>query len=89
MGRGSTRVGAFKRSFEPQESNIRKSSRDTSRSPQIADRGSLDAGTESDCRAKKLPTLKLADGTIISHSGAILAWVREQQERGDALKRVA
>ena len=38
---------------------------------------------------KKLPTLKLADGTIISHSGAILAWVREQQERGDALKRVA
>jgi glutathione S-transferase len=38
---------------------------------------------------KKLPTLKLPDGTIISHSRAILAWVREQQERGDALKRVA
>jgi glutathione S-transferase len=38
---------------------------------------------------KKLPTLKLPDGTIISHSQAILAWVREQSEQGDALKRVA
>lgn len=38
---------------------------------------------------KKLPTLKLADGTIISHSRAILAWVREASERGDALKRAA
>jgi glutathione S-transferase len=26
---------------------------------------------------KKLPTLKLPDGTIISHSRAILAWVEE------------
>ena len=38
---------------------------------------------------KKLPTLKLPDGTVISHSRAILAWVREQQEQGDTLKRVA
>ena len=38
---------------------------------------------------KKLPTLKLPDGTIISHSGAILAWVREQPQRVDALKRAA
>jgi glutathione S-transferase len=38
---------------------------------------------------KKLPTLKLPDGTVISHSKAILAWVREQQERGDRLRRVA
>jgi glutathione S-transferase len=38
---------------------------------------------------KKLPTLKLSDGTVISHSRPILAWVREQQEQGDALKRVA
>jgi glutathione S-transferase len=38
---------------------------------------------------KKLPTLKLPDGTVISHSRAILAWVREQSERGGALKRVA
>ena len=38
---------------------------------------------------KKLPTLKLPDGTVISHSRAILAWVDEQQERRDALKRVA
>jgi glutathione S-transferase len=37
----------------------------------------------------KLPTLKLPDGTIISHSRAILAWVREQAERGDVLKQVA
>ena len=38
---------------------------------------------------KKLPTLKLPDATIISHSRAILAWVREQSERGEALKRAA
>jgi glutathione S-transferase len=38
---------------------------------------------------KKLPTLKLPDGTIISHSRAILAWVRERQERADTLKRAA
>ena len=38
---------------------------------------------------KKLPTLKLPDGTVISHSRAILDWVRGQSERGDALKRVA
>jgi hypothetical protein len=29
MGRGSTRVGAFDKRFEAQESNIRKSSPDT------------------------------------------------------------
>jgi glutathione S-transferase len=28
--------------------------------------------------AKKLPALKLADGTVITHSRAILAWVDEQ-----------
>jgi glutathione S-transferase len=38
---------------------------------------------------KKLPTLKLPDGTVISHSRAILAWVSEQSERGDELQRVA
>jgi glutathione S-transferase len=38
---------------------------------------------------KKLPTLKLPDGTVISHSRAILAWVRDEAARGDALKRVA
>jgi glutathione S-transferase len=38
---------------------------------------------------KKLPTLKLPDGTVISHSRAILAWVREQAAGGGALKRVA
>jgi glutathione S-transferase len=38
---------------------------------------------------RKLPTLKLPDGKVISHSKAILAWVREQQERGDASKRIA
>jgi glutathione S-transferase len=27
---------------------------------------------------KKLPALKLADGTVITHSRAILAWVDEQ-----------
>ena len=38
---------------------------------------------------KKLPTLKLPNGTIISHSQPILAWVREQSEQGNTLKRVA
>ena len=28
---------------------------------------------------KKLPTLKLADGTVISHSRAILAWIDRQK----------
>jgi glutathione S-transferase len=28
---------------------------------------------------EKLPTLKLPDGTVISHSRAILRWVREQE----------
>jgi glutathione S-transferase len=28
---------------------------------------------------KKLPALKLPDGTVITHSRAILAWVDEQQ----------
>jgi glutathione S-transferase len=28
--------------------------------------------------AKRLPTLKLPDGTVLTHSKAILAWVREQ-----------
>jgi glutathione S-transferase len=27
---------------------------------------------------EKLPALKLADGTVLSHSKAIMAWVREQ-----------
>ena len=38
---------------------------------------------------KKLPTLKLPDGTVISHSRAILAWVGEQAQQGEELKRVA
>jgi glutathione S-transferase len=38
---------------------------------------------------KKLPTLKLPDGTIISHSRAILAWVGEQPGQRGARTRVA
>ena len=37
---------------------------------------------------RKLPTLKLPDGRVISHSRAILAWVREQQQ-GEATTRAA
>jgi Glutathione S-transferase, N-terminal domain len=29
----------------------------------------------------KLPALKLPDGTVITHSRAILAWVREQEQQ--------
>jgi glutathione S-transferase len=28
---------------------------------------------------KKLPAMKVADGTVLTHSGAILAWVAEQR----------
>jgi glutathione S-transferase len=28
---------------------------------------------------KKLPTLRLSDGTVISHSRAIISWVKEQR----------
>ncbi len=28
---------------------------------------------------KKLPTLKLSDGTVLTHSGAILSWVERQR----------
>jgi glutathione S-transferase len=28
---------------------------------------------------KKLPTLKLPDGTVLTHSGAILSWVERQR----------
>jgi hypothetical protein len=29
--------------------------------------------------ARKLPALKLSDGTVLNHSKAILAWIREQK----------
>ena len=38
-------------------------------------REELKAATGTD----KLPTLKLPDGTVLSHSRAILRWVREQK----------
>jgi glutathione S-transferase len=38
---------------------------------------------------RKLPTLKLPDGRVISHSRAIVTWVREQQEQGEAPKQIA
>jgi len=43
-------------------------------------REELQAATGS----KKLPALKLADGTVITHSRAILSWVTEQPERSNA-----
>jgi len=42
----------------------------------------LRKGSREDLRAAtgdtKLPTLKLADGTVLKHSRAILSWVRAQ-----------
>ena len=42
----------------------------------------LRKGTRDELRAatgaEKLPTLKLADGTVLTHSRAILKWVKEQ-----------
>ena len=31
----------------------------------------------------KLPTLKLPDGTVLTHSRAILSWIGEQPRRGE------
>jgi glutathione S-transferase len=42
----------------------------------------LRKGSRDDLRAEtgdtKLPTLKLADGTVITHSREILAWIKQQ-----------
>jgi glutathione S-transferase len=38
---------------------------------------------------RKLPTIKLPDGRVISHSRPILAWVRKQQGQGEAPKQIA
>ena len=38
---------------------------------------------------RKLPTIKLPDGRIISQSKAILAWAHEQTEQGEATKQAA
>jgi hypothetical protein len=51
-------------------------------------RGSRDQLFEA-TGTRKLPTLKLRDGRIISHSRAILAWVDEQPEQEHATKQVA
>jgi glutathione S-transferase len=44
----------------------------------------LRKGSRDDLReatgTTKLPTLKLADGTVLSHSRAIIAWVDEQKQ---------
>jgi hypothetical protein len=37
--------------------------------------------------ARKLPTIRLPDGRIISHSKAILACVHEQMEQGEATSK--
>jgi len=86
VGRGSTRVGAFKKPFEVRESNTRKSSLHTA----VRSRSCVEVPEQlfKATGTKKLPTLKLSDGTIISHSRPILAWVQERSER-DALKRAA
>lgn len=51
-------------------------------------RGSRDQLFEA-TGTRKLPTLKLPDGRIISHSKAILAWVHEQSEQVEATKQAA
>jgi hypothetical protein len=44
----------------------------------------LRKGSREDLRvatgSTALPTLKLADGTVIAHSRAILSWVKQQQQ---------
>ena len=38
---------------------------------------------------RKLPTIELPDGRIISNSKPILAWVHKQTEHGEATKQAA
>jgi glutathione S-transferase len=44
----------------------------------------LRKGSRDELRAatgtKKLPTLKLPDGTVISHSRAIFSWIKDQEQ---------
>ena len=51
-------------------------------------RGSRDQLFEA-TGTRKLPTLKLPDGRIISHSRAILPWVHEQSKDTNATKQIA
>jgi hypothetical protein len=87
VGRGFTPVGAFKKRLEPQESNIRKSSRDMA----ARFRSCVEAPAIGSLRRPERGSYRRSnpDGTIISHSRAILAWVREQPEQESTLKRVA
>jgi glutathione S-transferase len=39
---------------------------------------------ERETGSKKLPVMKLPDGTVLSHSRAILAWVGEQTPQASA-----
>jgi glutathione S-transferase len=43
-----------------------------------SDRSELRAATG----AEKLPALKLPDGTVLTHSRAILAWIKRNQSNG-------
>ena len=53
----------------------------------------LRKGSREELRAqtgdKKLPALKLPDGTVLHHSKAILAWVKEQREAPQPVKDAA
>ena len=53
----------------------------------------LRKGSREELRAQtgdtKLPALKLPDGTVLTHSKAILAWVREQPGSDQPVKEAA
>jgi hypothetical protein len=87
-GHDSTPVGGFKKRSEAQRSTMRKSSPDTAVRCRSCAEGSRDQLFEA-TGTRKLPTLKLRDGRIISHSRTILAWVDEQPEQEHAMNQVA
>jgi glutathione S-transferase len=84
---GSTLVVASKKRCEAQGSNEKVIAAHGSPIPFLR-KGSRDQLFKA-TGTRKLPTLKLPDGEVISHSKAILAWVREQQEQGNAPRQIA
>jgi glutathione S-transferase len=73
VDRGSTRVGAVQEALRSAGIEYQKVIAGHGSPIPFLRRGSRDELFKA-TGTKKLPTLKLPDGTVISHSRAILAW---------------
>ena len=75
--RESTRVGACRRRSAPRGIEYDKVIAGHGHPIPFLRKGSRDELREA-TGATKLPALKLPDGTVITHSRAILSWIAEQ-----------